>query len=178
MRFIQGDQEQFKAIFDAYWKRLFSYAFKIYKEEAICEDIVQEVFIQLWERTNDTEILNLESYLFRAVKYGVANRIRDLKVTEDVAQALETSTDSSLPDVVLESQEAEHKIMLLIEQLPPKCKQIFKMSRFDHKDNTTIAKELDLSVRTVETQISKALKHFKKHYPGYGVVVGCMLNYV
>ena len=73
------DQLAFEVLFDRYWKRLYSFAFKIYKEEAICEDIVQEIFISLWEKSINTNIVNLEGYLLRAVKYKVANYIRDLK---------------------------------------------------------------------------------------------------
>ena len=76
---FEGNDAAFSIIFNRYWKRLYAYALKIYKDEAVCEDIVQEIFISFWKNASSTVILNLEAYLFRAVKYKIANQIRNLK---------------------------------------------------------------------------------------------------
>lgn len=170
-RFKKGDYKTFKLIFDAYWHRLYAYAFKIYRDEAICEDITQEVFVNLWERNQDSEILNIESYLFRAIKYRVANRIRDLKLTEDLESVIASVPYHETPDAIIESSDAEQQIKILLEQLPPKCQAIFELSRFEHVDNATIAKDLNISIRTVETQISRALAYLRLKLPHYNILM-------
>lgn len=158
----KSNSQAFEEIFNRYWKRLFSYAYKIYNEEKVCEDIVQEVFISLW-KNKKTNILNLEAYLFKAVKYKIASHIRDLKFTNeqlDILQQLPANISNNL-----EYQELETKIFEEIEKLPPKCKKVFKLSRLENKSNQEIAQTLNLSIRTVETHISNALKYLRNQLP-------------
>src|SRR5690606_28094812 len=157
----KGNKSAFEEIFNRYWKRLFSYAYKIYEEEVVCEDLVQEIFIRLWERSAELSVNNLEGYLFMAVKYKLANSIRDLKFTVQHTEAL-----SGLPVIPpayrqLEYQELEKEVFVLVDRLPHRCKQVFCLSRVDSLTNTEIAERLDISVRTVETHISNALKYLK-----------------
>ena len=155
---IKGDKFAFETLFDRYWKRLYSYAFKIYREEEVCEDIVQEIFISLWNTLPHTTILNLESYLIRAVKYKIANHIRSLKFTQEHLDIL--NNISVIPKTVndLEYLELETNILQEIEKLTPKCKEVFLLSRFENFSNAEIASKLNLSQHTVEKHISNALK--------------------
>lgn len=158
---LRNGEDVLSVIFDRYWKRLYTYAFKIYNDENICEDIVQELFINLWEKAEESQILNLEAYLLRAVKYRVANHIRSLKLTETHDQILEGITYPSNSILSLEYQEFEKEIFSEIKKLPPRCREIFMLSRFESYSNAEIAKELNLSKRTVEKQISNALSFLK-----------------
>ncbi len=174
----KGKQDAFEVIFDRYWKRLYSYAFRIYAEEKICEDIVQEVFISLWEKASDSHILNLEAYLLRAVKYKIANYIRDLKFNQTHIDALLYIPSPSTTEKPLEYQEFESKIFSEIEKLPPRSKEVFLLSRFEHLSNTEIAEKLNISIRTVETHISMALKQLKSQLDFFQfslIVVGMFL---
>lgn len=164
-RLKRGEEEALRQIFDEYWERLLTYAFRIYEDEKICEDIVQEIFIKLWERREGPTILNLEGYLFKSVKYAIANRIRDLKLNKVQVDVLEKISVSQNPQQHLEYKEFEKRTLLLIEELPPKCKEIFKLSRFEHLSNAEISEKMDISVRTVETHISQALKSLRKNFP-------------
>lgn len=164
-RFKQGDRPAFNELYEYYWKNLFLYAYKIYQDGAICQDIVQEVFINLWERNSENEILNIEAFLFRSVKNRIANRIRDLKWNDAIEDIVNSISSDEKPDNVIELKETTSLINEIIQNLPPRCQEIFRLSRFENKDNTTIAKELNLSIRTVETQISKALAQLRKHFP-------------
>jgi len=157
----EGNKPAFEVIFDRYWKRLFVYAFRIYKDEKICEDIVQEIFISLWEKSNDTNILNLEAYLVRSVKYKIANHIRDLKFSPVHLEILQNIPNTVKTENVMEYEEFEKEIFNEIKKLPPKCRQVFMFSRFEDYSNPEIAEELDISVRTVEKHISNALKFLK-----------------
>lgn len=156
-----GNQPAFEVIFDRYWKRLYSYAFKIYKEEEICEDIVQEIFISFWKNAPTTIILNLEAYLLRAVKYKIANHIRGLKFEQEHIDILEgiAFPDRTIDDV--EYKEFEKGLMEQVQKLSPKCKEVFILSRFEHYSNSEIAKKLDISIHTVEKHISNALKELR-----------------
>ncbi|MCF4100785.1 RNA polymerase sigma-70 factor [Gillisia sp. M10.2A] len=161
--FKDNNSLAFEAIFDKYWKRLYGYAYRIYQDEPICEDIVQEVFISLWEKLSNTEILHLEGYLFRAVKYKIANHIRDLKFTDLHEKIILEIPHSSAASRNMEFQEFEGHIKNLIDKLPPKCREVFTLSRYEQLSNMEIAEKLDLSIRTVETHISKALKFLKSN---------------
>ena len=159
----QGQVRAFEEIFERYWKRLFSYAFRIYQDDKICEDIVQEIFISLWEKSETSHILNLEGYLLRAVKYKIANHIRDLKFTPVHSEILHNIPSPSKVENKLEYDEFELLVRKEIGKLPPKCKSVFLLSRFEDFSNAEIAKKLNISIRTVEKHISDALKHLKSN---------------
>lgn len=162
-----GDRFAFEVIFDRYWKRLFTYAYKIYREEDICEDIVQEIFISLWNAIPNTVILNLESYLIRAVKYKVANHIRDLKYTKEHIDILNTIAVTPKTVTDLEYIDLEKGIFKEIDKLSPKCREVFILSRFENYSNNEIATMLNLSLHTVEKHISNALKHLRNNIDNY-----------
>jgi RNA polymerase sigma-70 factor (family 1) len=157
----QENQEAFAIIFNRYWKRLYSYAFKIYKEEAVCEDIVQEIFISLWKNSGNTVILNLEAYLLRAVKYKIANQIRSLKFDKEHIDVLETIPAPHYTVNDIEYIEFEKGIMDQINRLTPKCREVFLLSRVDHFSNAEIAEKLSLSIHTIEKHISNAIKQLR-----------------
>ena len=162
---VQGqDQIAFEVLFDRYWKRLYSYAFKIYKEEVICEDIVQEIFISLWEKSATTSIENLEGYLVRAVKYKVANHIRNLKFDSWQIELLKNIPHPAQTDKHLVYQEFEAGIYKEIKKLPPRSQEVLILSRLEQYTNTEIALKLDISVRTVEKHISDALKRRRQNW--------------
>lgn len=152
----KNNSKAFEEIFNRYWKRLYTYAYKIYKNSEVCEDVVQEVFISLWNLNKENTILNLEGYLFKAVKYKIANHIRDLKFSTQQLDFIESIPDSFFDN--LEYEELEKDVFKKIEKLPVKCKKVFKLSREEQKSNAEIAQILNLSIRTVETHISNALK--------------------
>lgn len=162
-----NDPLAFEVLFDRYWKRLYTFAYKIYKEEAICEDIVQEIFISLWEKSATTSIDNLEGYLLRAVKYKIANHIRDLKFDAGHLEILQNIPHPSKTDKHLVYQEFEAGIFKEIKKLPPRSQQVLIMSRLEHYTNLEIAKKLNISVRTVEKHISDGLKLLKMKIDPY-----------
>lgn len=167
----EGNKQAFEVIFDRYWKRLFAYAFKIYNDEKIAEDIVQEIFISLWEKSNDANILNLEAYLIKSVKYKIANHIRDLKFSPVHIEILYNIPNTFKTEKDLEYKEFEKDIFNEIKKLPPKCQEVFMLSRFEDYSSAEIAEQLDISVRTVEKHISNALKHLKATIGTYHLAV-------
>lgn len=157
----EGNEDAFNEIFNRFWDPLYSYAYRIYNEEQICEDIVQEVFISLWEKAKIAEIENIQAYLFRAIKYKVSSHIRNLKFTSIHLDILENLPQLESTEENIEYQEFEQNMLSLIDKLSPKCKKVFLLSRFEYLSNNEIAIKLNISVRTVEKHISDALKQLK-----------------
>jgi RNA polymerase sigma-70 factor (ECF subfamily) len=154
--------ELFNELFKQYSKPLFYYAAKFVEDEA-ARDIVQDVFEKLWSDQKITVKQSLNSLLFAMVrnsclqnleKQKVRNKYIEsnkLKLQEDELQFYMNERTSLI------EQELENKLHEVLNHLPERCKQIFLMSRFEHKKNREIAEELDISVKAVEKQISKAL---------------------
>lgn len=159
----KGNENAFNEIYNRYWSLLYAYAFRIYTEEKICEDIVQEVFIRLWGKAKITEIKNIEGYLFKAVKNRIATYIRDLKFTHTHIEVLQNISIPISSEKNIEYKEFEKHVFFEIDKLTPKCKKVFILSRFEHLSNTEISKKLNISIRTVEKHISDALKELKSN---------------
>jgi RNA polymerase sigma-70 factor (family 1) len=157
------DRKSFDLIFERYWKRLYLYAYKIFQDKVVCEDIVQEVFIKLWENADTNTISNLEGYLFRAVKFRISNAIRNLKHTSQIDDVLGNLPIQHPVDLDFDFEETSGLVHDSIETLPEKCREIFRLSREDHLSNKEIAARLNISVRTVETQIYRALKVIRRN---------------
>ncbi|QDH79236.1 RNA polymerase sigma-70 factor [Echinicola soli] len=157
-RLKQGENTAFQVIYDRYWKRLYAYAYSVYRDEGVCEDCVQELFISLWQNNKETTILHLESYLFKAIKYKLSAHIKKLKfdVVHDEELKLLGNPESEKTD--MEYLELEEVITAHINQLSGKCREVFVLSRMKNKSNSEIAEELKISKRTVESHISNALR--------------------
>jgi RNA polymerase sigma-70 factor (family 1) len=160
---FKKDKKAFDRIYEMYWKRLFMYAYRIFEDKAICEDVVQEVFIKLWENAGKREIQLLEPYLFKAVKYQISNVIRNIKDTSQLDHVMSLLTNEMAPDNLLELEETAAAIHNSVEQLPEKCRQIYILSREEYLSNKEIAHQMNISVRTVEAHLYKALKVIKSN---------------
>ena len=171
-------EKAFEALFDRYWSRLYAYAYRIYGKEKICEDIVQEVFISLWEKPDVQKIINLEAYLLRAVKYRIANHIRDLRFTKVHDSILEEIPTLPRAGQQLEFNDLEQRVHLEISKLPPRCRKVFMLSRFEDLSNSEIAQHLNISIRTVEKHISDALSHLRSnlHTAELSLIIALMFH--
>lgn len=159
----KGNEHAFEVIFNRYWKRLYTYAYKIYKTEEICEDIVQEIFISYWNNAPQAQILNLEAYLLKSVKYKIANHIRSLKFENEHLDALNSLPAPPKTVNDIEYKELEGALLEEINKLSPKCREVFILSRIESLSNTEIAQRLNLSIHTVEKHISNALKQLRSN---------------
>lgn len=153
----KGDVLAFEAIYDRYSKSLFLYAMNIFKKKEVCEDIVQNVFVQLWVKRGTKKINSLKPFLFKSVKYQIFKHLRDKKVSDAELSRLNIVDTSMSVSQKLEYQELEDLIARQVDKLPKRCQQIFILSRFQYKSNKEIATELGISVQAVKNQISKAL---------------------
>lgn len=157
----EGNERIFEETFRKYYQSLCNYANSILKEMDEAEEVVQNLFMSIWEKRSDLEInISLKSYLYRAVHNHCLNRIKHLKVREEYQQYAVNFYDASYESVsqTVMKNELETKIEEAIRKLPEQCRLIFRMSRFEELKYHEIAEQLELSPKTVENQIGKALK--------------------
>jgi RNA polymerase sigma-70 factor (family 1) len=160
----QGNERIFEETFRKYYQSLCNYANSILKEMDESEEIVQNLFLSIWEKRSDLEItISLKSYLYRAVHNHCLNRIKHLKIREEYQQYATNFYDASYESVsqTIMKNELEQKIEEAIKKLPEQCRLIFRMSRFEELKYNEIAEKLELSPKTVENQIGKALKFLR-----------------
>lgn len=158
-----GDEATYKELFLKYYPPLTAFAFRFVKDEEAAKDIVQSVFIKIFER-RDTLIIeeSAKSYLYRAVSNACINYKRKEAVRLGHYELYVKELDEKFFEDAVEQSEEEHKLFLAIKNLPAQCQKIFMMSRLENRKNQEIAHELSLSIRTVETQISNALRTLRK----------------
>ncbi|PVW12616.1 RNA polymerase sigma-70 factor [Marixanthomonas spongiae] len=156
-RIAVNDTKAFEEIYQRHATKMLVYATNILNNQMVCEDLVQNVFIDLWKKRNTKKITNLEAYLFRAVKFQVFNYFRNNKLRDTDLTRLNIVDLSINASKKMEFEELEATIQTLVQKLPPRCQEIFVLSRFEHKSNKEIASELEISEQAVKNQVSKAL---------------------
>lgn len=155
------DDAAFEQLFKTHFKALHAYANVTLRDEEQAEEIVQSVFIKLWEKRELLHIdTSVKAYLYRSVHNECLNYIKHIKVKAKYEEhATYTSpghTESA--SKTLELKELEGHIQQALSELPQQCRTIFQMSRFEELKYKEIAEQLNLSVKTVENQMGKALK--------------------
>ncbi|MBN2610881.1 MAG: RNA polymerase sigma-70 factor [Bacteroidales bacterium] len=173
-----GDENFYKSVFYDYYARLTFFANKYVHDLEIAREIVQDLFVKLYERRFNLHIeTNFKSYLYRSVYNSCINHINQVAVREHHHQVIKNQSEEqyTFSEEEMNVSELEHKIYTEIEKLPGQCRKIFKMNRFDGMTNSDIAETLNLSKRTVETQISKALKILRGNIYPKMLVLACFL---
>lgn len=164
-RVHMGDSGALGLLYIRYSPRVYDLALHFSGNEKEAEDITQNVFFRLWERREFlTEICSLKAYLFRMTKNEILTLFRHRKVERSYARQQTEQETQYAPDssVKVTTSELVEMIDLAIERMPELRKRIFMMSRYDEKTYAEIAKELDISPRTVQYHIGKALNELRK----------------
>lgn len=156
-KIVLNDSKAFKILHDKYASKMFFYAYNIIKDKEVCEDIIQNLFIDFWIKRSHSKINNVKSYLFRSVKYQVFNYFRDQKFLYEDLHRLNIIDISICASKKMEYHELEDAIQTSVAKLPKRCREIFELSRFQYKSNKEISEELNISIQAVKNQISKAL---------------------
>jgi len=153
-----------KCIYDKYWKRLYLSAFSIIREAGPCEDFVQDVLLQLWLKRAEVEIHSLKSYLFSAVRYKVLSFIRSAGHRKVFIYPGELEQLAGIEELKDRLNERDITGMLDdgIAALPERCKEVFVLSRKEFLSNRQIADRMGISIKTVEAQMTIALRQLKK----------------
>ncbi|TSA32000.1 MAG: RNA polymerase sigma-70 factor [Porphyromonadaceae bacterium] len=165
----EGDIHALEVIFKMHYSNLNRYLLFLFKNELLVEHIAQDIFVYLWESRETLEIkTSLESYLYAAGRYKALNQIRNNQLHETIKQKMTASMqDSQSIDTEFEMRELEGIINEAISSLPPRCQQIFRLSRDEEMTYQDIAKFLNISINTVEGQMSIALKRLRSALKPY-----------
>lgn len=160
----------FEALFRFYYQRLCNYANTLLKDADESEEAVQQFFARLWEKRESFDVkLSVKSYLYKSVHNACLNKIKQNQMKQahlEHESKLEPVSKSSTEQALV-IKELEKQIALAIESLPEQCRLIFKLSRFEELKYAEIAGQLNLSVKTVENQMGKALRVMREKLSAY-----------
>ena len=160
----------FDFVFHYYYSGLCAFAEKYVGHAKVVEDIVQDLFVALWIKSEQINITSsVRSYLFSSVKNRCFDYLKHQKVKSQSIIKLKSSgnINHDTPENWLAESELQKILDSSLEKLPPRCREIFRLSRFKGLKNQEIANQLGLSKRTVELQISNALKALRKDLKPY-----------
>lgn len=176
-----GDPSAFETIYNHFATRLYNYVYSRVRLREPSEEIVQEIFLSLWEKRNVLSITSsLESYLFGAAKHKILSYIRSEQVrkryaAEFVLFAAERFDNSN--EELSDLRDLERTLDEKIAELPDKCREVFRMSRVEHLPIQRIAEKMNISTRTVENYISQALRHLRTSIGEFLVWAVLVLNW-
>lgn len=157
----QDDARAFNLLFDKYWRLLYKTAYSLTRDQEASKEITHDVFLNIWKRRSQLHIDSFPHFLLTAIRYQYYNRMRAAKSPIVLVPDYEKFDRTAYRDEY-EGRQAETDLTAAIKeyltQLPNRCREIFLMSRRDHLSNDEIAHHLNISKRTVENQITYALK--------------------
>ena len=158
----QDDEKAFKHLFDSYFVSLCRFMSLYLRDKQEIEELALTIFMNLWENRATLELkISFKAYLFQSARNRCLNALRDEKNTVPIEDS-EVCGYALSADTSVEMEELNHLIEEAVCSLADKCRQVYRKSREEGKSNQAIAEEMDISVKTVEAQITKALKHIKK----------------
>ena len=166
-RFASGDMKAFDSIYSTFNQKLQKFIFTLIKTEPDTEDIVQEVFVKVWEnRERLKNYSSFDSYLF-SIAYNTTisllrTRMKENKYVEFI-KSMQIEVDELDFVEGFNSDEMNEKLNLLIEKMPPRQREVFKMKYFQNRSYKEIAETLGISINTVENQIVKSHKFLKEN---------------
>ncbi len=171
-------EKEFEQLFKTYFKPLVNFANKFLNDIDQSKEIVHDVFVRVWEKRHEMDLDNsVKSYIYRSVNNRCLNYIRDNKKFLNN----ETTTEKPYSDNIIENLNAieiQAIINRTLDSLPERTKQIFMMSRYDNLKYAEIAEKLNISIKTVEANISKALKELRKNLKQFlALIIILLLNF-
>ncbi len=154
----------FEELFKAHFKALYAYAYTFLKDELAAEEIVQSLFMRLWEKKEDLIVhTSIKAFLYRSVYNDSLNYLKHQKVKlkyqqHQVYVMKGESSEASSSSSRVQLKELEEHLHEALNRLPEGCRTVFQMSRFEELKYREIAEKLNISIKTVENQMGKALK--------------------
>ena len=168
-RIRSNDIKAFEELFHIFYGPLCSYALRFLSQSEEAEEVVQDIFVKLWEKRNEIHIdASVQNYLFRSVRNQCLNLIQHQKIKSQYAEKMmkQSKTETGFSAWFVEPDLARN-IETAIDSMPEKRKEIFRLSREDGLKYKEIAEKLNISVKTVEAQMGLALKYLRKKLQAY-----------
>lgn len=172
--FIQDDEKAFEALFEKYHKRLYLFLYRLLKSTQDAEEIVQDTFVKIWEkRLRFREEYTFESYLFKIAKNSFLNYNRkkvNTRIFHEQYGLLLDIKQNTTEDYLI-FKETQEIIDSIIQEMPPKRREIFILQKVEGLSRKEIAEKLDISVITVDSHLLKANAHFKEKLKKYSLLL-------
>lgn len=172
---VDDDSNAFAMLFKRYWKQLYVTAHAHLKDNEACESVVQDIFVYLWEKRKQLNIISFEKYLNASARYGVYKQLKLTRLSPldywAPSEIVENGYTNNEGEQNLSAFELLQDVDVCLDVLPNRCREIFILSRVSQLSNNEIAEKLHISKRTVENQISHALKHLKTSLKYTGILL-------
>ena len=169
-----NDFSAFNTIYQQYSKPLYVYLLHKLKEPEVCNDVLQDIFVSLWEKREQLNIdVSIKAYLYQVARYKIIDLYRqDVKYQKYLAELAEFMTidESTITDRI-DNRKKLQEIELAVNKLPEKMREIFILSRYEHQTTRDIASKTNLSPQTVKNQLSKALRILRINYMSIDIVL-------
>lgn len=160
-RLRSGDKSALTELYNKFWQLLYVSSYNVIKDKELCEDIIQDVFMDIWNNRENLDIkISLKGYLYACARYKVFNQIKKKKdkIHVEFFDDLDKRFQHSTPETQMMHEELVQQMSFIIGTLPEKCQLVFKLSRDEQLSHKEIAVRLDISTKTVENHITKALQ--------------------
>jgi RNA polymerase sigma-70 factor (family 1) len=159
-----GDDKAFAQLFNLLWKEMFGYAARLMQDNTEAQDIVQELFTQLWEKRESLSTVDkIKPYLYQWMRHSILNRIQEQGIRKKHLEAfrytVEETTDTTFS--LLVENDLQQQILKSINSLPDRMREVFWLSRMEHLSVSEIASKLNISEQTVRNQINIAVNRIK-----------------
>jgi len=177
-----NDEKAFNLLFERHWSKVYTAVFKYVKDQETCLEITHDIFLNIWNKRHELNIRSFKSYVITAGSYhGIRKRqsmkasplmyVEDYEYTEDTEYACSHRADFNGGEVSIDLCELNSEVDNLLNDLPKRCREIYTMSRKENLSITEIADKLNISKRTVENQLTHALKHLRTSLKYVGLIM-------
>lgn len=162
-----GDRKAFNQLYDRYWETMYKKAYSYLHDTEAAGEIVNDIFLNIWLKRDQLQIITFQNYLLASARYRVYNQLKAKKrqpllYIENYDELPNTPVVAMREETLL-SSELNQQVNRLLDHLPKRCREIFLLSRVNHLSNAEIAEKLAISKRSVENQLSVAVKHLRSN---------------
>lgn len=168
----KDDLAAFEIIYNKYWSKLYLSAYNILRDKHESEDVVQEILVNLWAKRATLNIMSLNAYLYSSIRYKIFKIIKSGKVMSEFFEEVEKLNIENEAESLMLEKDIARLLDQKVAQLPEKCRKIFILSRKEHLSTKEIAERLGVSPKTVENQITIAIKKLR---PIAGELIYCII---
>ncbi|MBB2145603.1 sigma-70 family RNA polymerase sigma factor [Pedobacter sp. LMG 31464] len=165
LRLKSGDVLAYEIIYNVFVKELLATAYKKTGDRVLAEELVQNIFISIWEKRESLVIINLRAYLFGSLKLSVINHIRSLVIENKYKEYKQVSFQEDYQDTsnLVDLQDLSGLIEEGLNSLPTKTQEVFRLSRYGNQSTKDISSKLKISEKAVEYHITRSLKRLKQY---------------
>lgn len=178
---VSDNTRAFTVLYNRHWKKLYQTASYYLKDEFVAKEITHDVFLSVWVKRKHLKISNFQAYIHAAARYHVFTHLKAVKanIVEYIDQFSKTESlvvYNTIGDK-LQYDELESELSQILKELPRRCQEIFWLSRIESLSNEEIAGKFNISKRTVENQLTIALRHLRLSYSKLSsdIVILCIL---